>query len=104
MLHILPTPRDDKTGELGVVATIRLDRQHPTDSHGGNLWHDLQEHAGIRLGLGLSIRLGGDPPQRRHSAGLVQGERLVLGERIVDQLKPVELDLQTTAQRAAAPL
>jgi hypothetical protein len=30
--------------------------------------------------LGLSIRLVGDPPQRRHSPGLVQGERLVLGE------------------------
>jgi hypothetical protein len=31
--------------------------------------------------LGLSIRLGGDHPQRPHSPCLVQGERLVLGER-----------------------
>ena len=55
-----------------------LDRRHPPDLDGGNLWHELQEHAGIRLALGLSIRLDGYHPQRAHSAGLVQAERLVL--------------------------
>jgi magnesium transporter len=51
---------------------------HPTDPSSGNLRHELQEHAGIRLGLGLSIWLDADFAQRPHSLDLVQGDRLVL--------------------------
>ena len=37
---------------------------------------NFQKHAGIRLGLGLSIRLGADPGHRAVAAALVQVEGL----------------------------
>ena len=65
---------------LTIVSIVGI----PPTLMAGNLWHELQEHAGIRLGLGLPIWLGGDRPQRPHSSCLVLrskgGSRRPFGE------------------------
>ena len=47
-------------------------RRHSAGAGRRHLWHELQDHAGIRLGLGLSVRPGDDRGDRADPAGHVQ--------------------------------
>jgi hypothetical protein len=75
MLHILPTQGDDKTGELGVVATdaLWLDLLNPTSAEVTN----VEKTVGATLpSLGRSARLRRPAPahDRRHDGASIQGE------------------------------
>jgi CorA-like Mg2+ transporter protein len=75
LVGLIGIAQNDVFKVLTIVSIVGIP---PTLVAGIYLWHKLQEHAGIRLGLGLSIRLDGYHSQRAHSPDLVQAERLVL--------------------------
>ena len=77
LVGLIGIAQNDVFKVLTIVSIVGI----PPTLMAGIYGMNFKNMPGIRLGLGLSIRLDGYHSQRAHSPDLVQAERLVLGDR-----------------------